>query len=119
MKEASGAEVGNAAASQLSRDLGGLSVSAATPSKGENAADSSAQDPFKDVPVLSSVTAELYLFDTDADVFIIQNKAVKVQTASNGPYDSQSCSSADCLMILIGQLGLSSDREIRRTYPLP
>jgi len=53
-------------------------------------------DPFKDVSVLSRTGAELYLFDTDADVFVIQEKEVHVDLASNGEYDSESrCHSCD------------------------
>ena len=46
-------------------------------------------DPFKDVPVLSQTHAELYLFDTDADVFVIQEKDVDVDIALNAEYDSK------------------------------
>jgi hypothetical protein len=49
-----------------------------------------AEDPFKDVPVLSRTTAELYLFDTETDVFVIQEKEVDVDMASNGDFDSMS-----------------------------
>lgn len=47
------------------------------------------EDPFKDVPVLSRTKAELYLFDTETDVFVIQEKEVDVDMASNGDYDSE------------------------------
>lgn len=46
-------------------------------------------DPFKDVPILSRTTAELYLFDTETDVFVIQEKEVNVDMASNDEYDSE------------------------------
>lgn len=46
-------------------------------------------DPFKDVPVLSRAQSELYLFDTETDVFVIQEKEVDVDMASNGDYDSE------------------------------
>lgn len=48
-----------------------------------------AEDSFKDVPVLSRTQAELYLFDTETDVFVIQEKEVYVDMASNGDYDSE------------------------------
>lgn len=47
------------------------------------------EDPFKDVPVLSRTAAELYLFDTETDVFVIQEKAVDVDMASNGDFESK------------------------------
>ena len=50
---------------------------------------SETEDPFKDVPVLSRTKAELYLFDTETDVFVIQEKEVDVDMASNGDYDSE------------------------------
>jgi hypothetical protein len=46
-------------------------------------------DPFKDVPVLSRTSAELYLFDTETDVFVIQEKDVDVDLVSNGDYDGE------------------------------
>ncbi|WVR00053.1 hypothetical protein IAU59_007195 [Kwoniella sp. CBS 9459] len=46
------------------------------------------EDPFKDVPVLHRATAELYLFDTDTDVFVIQEKEVDADLASNGDYET-------------------------------
>jgi hypothetical protein len=45
-------------------------------------------DPFKDVPVFSTTSAELYFFDTTSDMFIIQEKDIEVDIASNGEYDS-------------------------------
>ncbi|WWC90654.1 uncharacterized protein L201_005590 [Kwoniella dendrophila CBS 6074] len=47
-----------------------------------------AEDPFKDVPVLHRSKAELYLFDTETDVFVIQEKEVNADLASNGEYDT-------------------------------
>ena len=47
------------------------------------------EDPFQDVPVLSRTTAELYLFDTETDVFVIQEKEVDVGMASNGDFESR------------------------------
>lgn len=44
-------------------------------------------DPFKDIPILNRTAAELYLFDTDTDVFVLQEKTVSVDLASNGEYD--------------------------------
>lgn len=92
MKEASAPSSTRSTSAQLSADLYGLSVTD-TIDETSTAADSpqpaSAADPFQDVPILSTSDAELYLFDTDADVFVIQAKTVKVQMASNGPYDSQ------------------------------
>jgi hypothetical protein len=54
-----------------------------------SASDVGAEDPFKDVPVLFRTSAELYLFDTEADVFVIQEKEVTVDMASNAEYDSK------------------------------
>jgi hypothetical protein len=51
--------------------------------------DVGAEDPFKNVPVLFQSSAELYLFDTEADVFVIQEKKVTVDMASNAEYDSE------------------------------
>lgn len=45
---------------------------------------------FQDVPVLSSSLAELYLFDTDTDVFVIQEKTAQVEIALNSEFDSTS-----------------------------
>ncbi|ORY35530.1 cytoplasm protein [Naematelia encephala] len=45
-------------------------------------------DPFKDVPILSRDKAELYLFDTETDVFVVQEKEVDVDIALNGEYDT-------------------------------
>ena len=47
-------------------------------------------DPFKDVPVLSTTKAQLYLFDTESDMFVSQEKEVTVETALNAPYESRS-----------------------------
>ncbi|OCF57212.1 cytoplasmic protein [Kwoniella mangroviensis CBS 10435] len=47
-----------------------------------------AEDPFKDVPILHRAQAELYLFDIDTDVFVIQEKEVHADLASNGDYDT-------------------------------
>ncbi|WVW85564.1 hypothetical protein I302_107602 [Kwoniella bestiolae CBS 10118] len=47
-----------------------------------------ADDPFKDVPVLHRAKAELYLFDLETDVFVIQEKEVNADLASNGEYDT-------------------------------
>lgn len=55
----------------------------------ENVENVEIEDPFKDVPVLSRTKAELYLFDTETDVFVIQEKEVDVDMASNGDYDSE------------------------------
>ncbi|WRT68459.1 uncharacterized protein IL334_005435 [Kwoniella shivajii] len=46
------------------------------------------EDPFKDVPVLHRSHAELYLFDTETDVFVIQEKEVDADLVSNGDYDT-------------------------------
>ncbi|KAK8854741.1 hypothetical protein IAR55_003480 [Kwoniella newhampshirensis] len=46
------------------------------------------EDPFKDVPVLHRAIAELYLFDTDTDVFVIQEKEVDADMAANGGFDT-------------------------------
>lgn len=56
----------------------------------EAAPEPATRDPFQDVPVLSRTKAELYLFDTETDVFVIQEKDVDVDMASNGEYDSES-----------------------------
>lgn len=47
------------------------------------------EDPFKDVPVLSRTPAELYVFDTDTDSFVMQEKDVSVDIASNAEFDSK------------------------------
>lgn len=58
---------------------------------GEAANDADAvEDPFKDVPILSKTPAELYLFDTESDMFTIQEKEVQVEVASNGDFESES-----------------------------
>jgi hypothetical protein len=46
-------------------------------------------DPFADIPVLSRAPAELYVFDTETDMFVLQEKAVQVDIADNGEYDSE------------------------------
>ena len=76
--------------------LAALSVGSAakTPQDAEAEAEAEAdtaqeaEDPFQDVPVLSRTTAELYLFDTETDVFVIQEKEVDVDMASNGDFES-------------------------------
>jgi len=74
--------------------LAALSVGSAakTPQDAEAKAEADtapeAEDPFQDVPVLSRTTAELYLFDTETDVFVIQEKEVDVDMASNGDFES-------------------------------
>jgi hypothetical protein len=67
-------------------------------------------DPFKDVPILFRSSAELYLFDTDTDVFVIQEKEVAVDLASNGEYDSE-CFLALACFDLTFQPGSSSDNN--------
>lgn len=52
-------------------------------------AEAEAEDPFEGIPILHRANAELYLFDLDADVFVIQEKDVSVDMASNGEYDSE------------------------------
>ena len=47
-------------------------------------------DPFENVPTLSRTHAELYFFDTDTEVFVIQEKEVDVDIAANGDYDGRS-----------------------------
>jgi len=42
------------------------------------------------VPVLSKTQAELYLFDTDTDIFVIQEKEVEVDIALNGEFECRS-----------------------------
>jgi hypothetical protein len=49
------------------------------------------EDPFKGVPILHRAPAEIYLFDTQADVFVIQEREVWIELASNGDFDSGSC----------------------------
>jgi hypothetical protein len=46
-------------------------------------------DPFKGIPILHRAPAEIYLFDTQMDVFVIQEKEVSVELASNGDFDSE------------------------------
>ena len=67
----------------------GKPASVETPLEEQLSALSVSSDPFKDVPVLSHTKGELYLFDTDTDVFVIQEKEVHVDMASNGAYDSE------------------------------
>ncbi|ODN78680.1 hypothetical protein L202_04263 [Cryptococcus amylolentus CBS 6039] len=45
-------------------------------------------DPFQGVPILHSAQAELYLFDTEADVFVIQEAHVSADMAENNEYDT-------------------------------
>ncbi|RXK41108.1 cytoplasmic protein [Tremella mesenterica] len=45
-------------------------------------------DPFKDVPVLTKTPAELYLFDTEADLFVVQENTVDVEIAANAEFDT-------------------------------
>ncbi|OCF37982.1 cytoplasmic protein [Kwoniella heveanensis CBS 569] len=61
---------------------------AETPLEDQIANLSVQEDPFKDVPVLHRATAELYLFDTETDVFVIQEKEVDADLASNGDYET-------------------------------
>lgn len=42
------------------------------------------------MPVLSKTQAELYLFDTDTDIFVIQEKEVEVDIALNGEFECRS-----------------------------
>jgi hypothetical protein len=55
----------------------------------EEEAAPAVEDPFKDVPVLSRTSAELYLFDTETDMFVIQEKDVQVDIAENGTFESE------------------------------
>lgn len=55
----------------------------------EHEAEAEIDDPFEGIPILHRAPAELYLFDLDADVFVIQEKDVSVDMASNGDYDSE------------------------------
>jgi hypothetical protein len=71
--------------------LAALTVSNTAETQAEAEAEDAAEDPFKDVAVLSRTTAELYLFDTETDVFVIQEKEVDVDMASNGDFESTSC----------------------------
>lgn len=64
----------------------GKAVAAIEPGDKEPVA---AEDPFKDVPILHRAKGELYLFETERDVFVIQEKDVDVDMASNAPYDSR------------------------------
>lgn len=41
------------------------------------------------MPILHRAKGELYLFDTETDVFVIQEKDVDVDMASNAPYDCE------------------------------
>lgn len=69
--------------------LAALTVDSTVP---EATPETETADPFDYVPVLSRTTAELYLFDTETDVFVIQEKEVDVDMASNGDYESMSFS---------------------------
>ncbi|ORX38466.1 cytoplasm protein, partial [Kockovaella imperatae] len=46
------------------------------------------EDTFKDVPVLATTSAELYMFDTVSDMFVIQEKEVVIEIALNGPFET-------------------------------
>nr|ODO02222.1 cytoplasmic protein [Cryptococcus depauperatus CBS 7855] len=46
------------------------------------------EDPFKDVPVLHQAPAELYIFDTETDLFVIQESNVHADLAENGPFET-------------------------------
>lgn len=54
------------------------------------AAKEATEDPFKDVPILHRAKGELYLFETESDVFVIQEKDVDVDMAANAPFDCAS-----------------------------
>ncbi|WWC71515.1 uncharacterized protein I206_105473 [Kwoniella pini CBS 10737] len=65
------------------------SVAPATPKKEKTLPEAAvAEDPFKDVPILHRSSAELYLFDLETEVFVIQEKEVYADLASNGEYDT-------------------------------
>lgn len=69
-------------------------VAISTPDADAEAAaetEGESEDPFDGIPILHRAPAELYLFDLDADVFVIQEKDVSVDMASNGEYDGESC----------------------------
>ncbi|WWD02638.1 hypothetical protein V865_000678 [Kwoniella europaea PYCC6329] len=77
---------------KFTEKLAALPISSAPSHPSEDEASSSsvpvAEDPFKDVPILHRAQAELYLFDIDTDVFVIQEKEVHADLASNGDYDT-------------------------------
>lgn len=66
--------------------------SAVRPAEASTSPDATENDPFKDVPVLLRSPAELYLFDTASDMFVLQEKDVQVDLAANAQYDSESYS---------------------------
>lgn len=68
----------------LKKELGVGATEGATHAEGTD----EQEDPFKDVPILHHAKAELYLFDTDADLFVIQEKEVDADMGSNGQFDS-------------------------------
>ena len=74
------------------------------------------EDPFKDVPVLHGAKAELYLFDTEADLFVIQEKDVDADMGSNGDFDSELYQPAAFADL---QPGLSSARAKRHSSRSP
>lgn len=45
------------------------------------------EDPFKDVPILHTDKGNLYLFDVEAETFVLQEEAVTVDIAEGGPFD--------------------------------
>lgn len=62
--------------------------SAVRPAEASTSPDATENDPFKDVPVLLRSPAELYLFDTASDMFVLQEKDVQVDLAANAQYDT-------------------------------
>ncbi len=64
-------------------------VAPAEPEEHDDEEAEEGEDPFEGIPILHRAPAELYLFDLDADVFVIQEKEVSVDMASNGDYDSE------------------------------
>ncbi|TXT07058.1 uncharacterized protein COLE_06389 [Cutaneotrichosporon oleaginosum] len=63
-------------------------VSPAQAEAHEEEEEADGEDPFEGIPILHRAPAELYLFDLDADVFVIQEKEVSVDMLSNGNYDT-------------------------------
>lgn len=47
------------------------------------------EDPFQDVPILHRASADLYVFDTETELFVIQESNVSADLAENAEFDSK------------------------------
>lgn len=46
-------------------------------------------DPFQNVPILHRASADLYVFDTETELFVIQESNVSADLAENAEFDSK------------------------------